>query len=151
MNKGHKRNAWRLAQAVILLSLFLALTLSPAALAQAPGYEQVSAGAFHSCAIQWHLLTPGGAVECWGLDDDGQASPPTGEFTQITAGGYHTCALRPDGQVACWGSNRVFEYCDEFDCYYEDTWQATPPAGVLFRQVSAGLIPHVRGHPGRQC
>ncbi|PYP95483.1 MAG: hypothetical protein DMD34_06665, partial [Gemmatimonadetes bacterium] len=38
-------------------------------------------------------------------------------------GGFHTCGLKTDGTVACWG-----------DDYYG---QATPPAGT-FAQVSAG-------------
>jgi hypothetical protein len=139
MSNGYGRKAWRLAQTVVLLALFLVPPLAPAAQSQAPGYVQASAGLFHSCAIQQYFFGEGGAVECWGLNDDGQASPPAGAFTQVSAGGYHTCALDPDGRVTCWGSNRVFTRCDEFDCYYEDTWQATPPEGVFFKQVSAGL------------
>jgi hypothetical protein len=41
----------------------------------------------------------------------------------VSAGGYHTCGLRTDGTIACWGEN----YSGE----------ATPPAGA-FTQVSAG-------------
>ena len=44
-------------------------------------------------------------------------------FTQVSAGGYHTCGLKGDGTVACWGEN--------------DYGQSTPPAGT-FTQVSAG-------------
>jgi len=139
MSIGHNKHPWRLAITIISLSLVLGFSPTPAANSQAPGYVEVSAGSFHTCAIREHNGAAGGEAECWGRNGDGQATAPGGEFTQIAAGGYHTCALRPDGQVACWGSNRVFEYCDEFDCYYEDTRQATPPAGVLFRQVSAGL------------
>src|SRR5216117_1087585 len=46
-----------------------------------------------------------------------------GTVSQVSAGGYHSCALRTDGAVACWGLNRY--------------GQATAPAGV-FTQVSAG-------------
>ena len=42
---------------------------------------------------------------------------------RVSAGGLHTCGVRTDGTVACWGS----------DAY----GQASPPAGT-FRQVSAG-------------
>jgi len=31
--------------------------------------------------------------------------PPTGTFTQVSAGGYHTCGLKSDGNLACWGYN----------------------------------------------
>ncbi|MGA3058495.1 MAG: hypothetical protein ABSE70_10755 [Candidatus Limnocylindrales bacterium] len=76
----------------------------------------VSAGAFHTCAIR-----SDGAVECWGSDDSGQlgnggAIPGTNSSnpvmvsgltnaTQISAGKYHTCAVRSDGTVWCWGLN----------------------------------------------
>jgi len=46
-----------------------------------------------------------------------------GTVAQVSAGGYHTCALRTDGTVACWGDN--------------SHGQATPPANT-FTQVSAG-------------
>src|SRR5207249_9831732 len=55
----------------------------------------------------------------------GQATPPMGTFTQVSAGAWHTCGLRPDGTVACWGNNTQ--------------GQATPPAGT-FTQVSAGGV-----------
>src|SRR6266566_2174709 len=46
-----------------------------------------------------------------------------GTVAQVSAGHSHTCALRTDNTVVCWGS-------DNFG-------QATPPAGA-FTQVSAG-------------
>lgn len=49
--------------------------------------------------------------------------PAAGDFLQVSAGGNHTCAVRTDGRVACWGDNQY--------------GQATPPAGH-FQQVSAG-------------
>ena len=38
-----------------------------------------------------------------------QATPAAGEFTSVSAGYLHTCGVRTDGAVACWGS-----YTDEF-------------------------------------
>ncbi len=49
--------------------------------------------------------------------------PPAGTFIQVSAGYAHTCGLRTDGTLACWGCN--------------DYGQAAPPAGT-FSQVSAG-------------
>ncbi len=46
-------------------------------------------------------------------------------FTQVSAGGAHTCGLRADGVLTCWGSN--------------DVGQARPPSGA-FAQVSAGVL-----------
>ena len=74
---------------------------------------------YRSCALR-----ADGAVECWGLDDDGQASPsPDGHFSAISAGGDHACGLHTDGTIACWGQDPV--------------GQATPPDG-RFTAVSAG-------------
>jgi alpha-tubulin suppressor-like RCC1 family protein len=74
----------------------------------------LSPGGYHNCA-----LMPDGTVRCWGRNDDGQLG--TGDRTRATtpvqvnglsaapvavsAGGYHTCALMPDGTVQCWGRN----------------------------------------------
>ncbi|MDE2822915.1 MAG: RCC1 domain-containing protein, partial [Chloroflexota bacterium] len=44
-------------------------------------------------------------VVCWGNDLYGQATPPEGEFASVSAGRFHTCGVRADGSVACWGSN----------------------------------------------
>ena len=61
----------------------------------------VSSGDKHTCAL--HRTT--GAILCWGVNDQGQASPPTtGEYTAIASGESHSCALRSDGAVVCWGS-----------------------------------------------
>ena len=45
------------------------------------------------------------------------------EFTSFTAGGLHTCGVRADGSVACWGSH--------------GSGRATTPSGE-FTSVSAG-------------
>ena len=59
---------------------------------------------------------------CWGCGLYG-LDPPAGSFSQVSAGGEHTCGLKSDGTVACWGYN-----------YFG---QSTPPGGS-FSQVSAG-------------
>jgi uncharacterized repeat protein (TIGR01451 family) len=56
-------------------------------------------------------------VQCWGYNDYGQVSPVSdGEFAQVSAGLFHTCAVRrDDGSIECWGD----------DSY----GQASPPGG----------------------
>src|SRR5690606_537516 len=81
--------------------------------------EQVTTAYYHTCALVY------GSVKCWGHNEYGQlglghtenigdepgemASLPFIDFgtresvVQISAGGYHTCALFESGRVKCWG------------------------------------------------
>ena len=65
-----------------------------------------------------------------GVDDptasparDSEPTETTGDFASVSAGGGHTCAVRQDGSVACWGE-------DEYG-------EATPPERE-FASISAG-------------
>lgn len=82
----------------------------------------MSAGYHHTCALK-----ADGTVVCWGANYVGQATPPSGTFTQVSAGASfvssYTCGVRTDGSVVCWGS--------------DDFGRATPPSGT-FTQVDAG-------------
>ena len=71
----------------------------------------------------------------------GQATVPAGigSVTQITAGQYHTCAIKTDGTPVCWGYNAF--------------GQTTIPAGICQRHADhRRRLPHVcdqvRRHPG---
>ena len=66
-----------------------------------------------------------GTVACWGSNDHGQSTPPSGTFTEVSAGVFHTCGVKTNGTVACWGNN--------------GDGQSTPPSGT-FTAVSAGLF-----------
>ena len=71
------------------------------------------------------ILTP---FECPKFDDrDDDAGP----FKSVSAGYEHTCGVRRDGSVACWGSNRSHPIGNIVG-------QATPPGGS-FDSVSAGF------------
>lgn len=74
----------------------------------------VTVGIAHSCA-----LLADGQVRCWGSNSFGQvgtgATTPTTilspatvvglqDVTEIRAGSQHTCALRSNGEVWCWGN-----------------------------------------------
>ena len=75
----------------------------------------VGAGWEHTCAV--HAT---GEVSCWGDDTSGELgngitadSIPVpvkviglDDAIDVTAGDWHTCALRSTGEVSCWGRNR---------------------------------------------
>ncbi len=80
--------------------------------------ETISSGLAHACGIRGD-----GTLVCWGRNDHGQATPPTGTFRQVSAGRFHTCGIRSNGRLTCWG---------------EDLHgKLSPPCG-LYHQLSAG-------------
>lgn len=74
------------------------------------GASEVSAGAFHTCAI----LVDDDDVSCWGNNEFGQLGSggtsdrlmpePVGTVADLIAlGADHTCAVDPEGRLRCWG------------------------------------------------
>jgi hypothetical protein len=53
----------------------------------------------------------------------GKATPPSGKFSQVSAGLTHSCGVRENGVLACWGE--------------DEDGQSSPPPGE-FTQVSVG-------------
>ena len=95
----------------VVMSAALAAWMTPM-LAQAEDKFAVDfdVGSYHAC-----LVTSCGEVECWGLDNYGQAATQTygpatlwgsAPYEEVTVGRYHSCALDGDNHVRCWGDNR---------------------------------------------
>lgn len=58
----------------------------------------VSAGGRGVCIIRRT-----GSINCFG--DELTLHPPEGQFSQLSLGDQHACAVRVDGKILCWGSN----------------------------------------------
>lgn len=84
-------------------------------------FTALTAGDEHTCG-----LTTGAGVVCWGANGDGQVGdgttfayrPPIDVATlqnsvqAVVANGGHSCALRSDGGVSCWGGNQAGQLGD---------------------------------------
>jgi alpha-tubulin suppressor-like RCC1 family protein len=99
-------------------------TMRPAPVAVSGGlaFVTLAGGNYHTCG-----LTASGAAYCWGrnseseLGDGGSGishrAAPTGvagglNFSAISAGGFHSCALSTTGTAYCWGYNAFAELGD---------------------------------------
>ena len=84
------------------------------------------------------------AVDDWWTDTEDAASDaivsgliramvspdPTGGYTAVAAGGSHSCGLRPDRAVACWGSNTNGQLLEPDSEYYAITAGAYHNCGI---------------------
>lgn len=84
-------------------------------------FVDVAAGLGASCAID-----EAGAVTCWGAENLGNTDVPPGLYRSISSSTYasHTCGVRLDGSVECWGWNGGS--------------QATPPTDGFVDLVGGG-------------
>lgn len=65
---------------------------------------------------RWGAVSPGrsqptydGTTSCVGDDTYGKSDAPDGQLTSVTAGNFHSCAIRIDGTISCSGSDRYSE------------------------------------------
>jgi alpha-tubulin suppressor-like RCC1 family protein len=111
-------------------------------------FLQISAGHWHNCGVKTdHTLACWGSNNPYWSDQDpyrdvkdvktlGQSEPPSGTFLQVSAGGRHTCGLRTDHTVACWGSHLIEPQRKTLYPGDLSISQSIPPSGE-FSQVSS--------------
>ena len=110
-------------------------------------FTAVSAGGYHTCAIR-----ESGEITCWGSNAvgvtlnpeteefeeiyGGQIDAPTGRFSAVVAGDYHTCAIREGGAIECWGLNEKPQWSED-GTEWVYSGQTDAPTGS-FTAISAG-------------
>ena len=141
---------------------------TPVRVAGGHSFQSISAGQFHSCGI-----TTGGALLCWGLAREGElgVSPVPGkacvpmmgmfvsytvecatspvqvqpgtQFSMVSAGFTHSCAVTTAGAAFCWGTNGSGQLGDGYFTGISTTVNRLTPVavygGYTFANVSAGL------------
>jgi alpha-tubulin suppressor-like RCC1 family protein len=113
-----------------------------------PTWELAAGTGGHLCAT-----LPDRSVRCWGSNTYGQlgsgtmmgGSDPTprdpglGPVRSVVRGGYHTCAIRDDGTVWCWGHNEFGqagvpraegEYCQDGNRKTPCVWRPRRVPGI---------------------
>ena len=71
------------------------------------GFLEVAADSEYACAIR----TPSRKITCWGSDrygvvETGRTIPPESDrFIDVAPGHQHTCGIRLDGSIVCWGQD----------------------------------------------
>lgn len=107
---------------------------------------QIATGLSHSCA-----RTAAGAIWCWGLNGSGQlgigsttnslqavmATGMNADMVDLGAGDSHTCAVRNDGKMFCWGLNTNGQVGDSTTTNRTSPTQVNDGFGV-YRRVAAG-------------
>lgn len=121
------------------------------------GVDEISLGSFHSCARK------GDALFCWGQRLTGaQAEPPGAnadrtapraignlDARRVAAGGPHTCTLKTNGKIACFGHATFNELgranADDPACtapfFYDYNGSATHLCSGSLVEAMFGLLP----------
>jgi alpha-tubulin suppressor-like RCC1 family protein len=107
-------------------------------------YRQVAVGTEHTCAVSTSY-----AVWCWGKNKYGQLGNGRGstyvalspvlvagtlQFSQVSAGFYHTCAVTTTSKAFCWGRQGTI---GDGKTYKRNTPRAVA-GGLSFNRISAG-------------
>ncbi|NBO38609.1 tandem-95 repeat protein, partial [bacterium] len=126
-----------------------------------PFVRSIAAGGSHTCAALSYNSSYTAGIYCWGSNSNGQlgdssttnrnvatpvdttnqGSTSSGTwFTQVVAGTSHSCALRNDGAVFCWGANSFGQLGDN------STTERTIPTAVNSLGAGSGVVSLTAGH-----
>lgn len=108
-------------------------------------FTQISSGDRHSCGV-----TSTGTAHCWGSNGSGQlgntANPSwahqpvqvsgTQNYSQVSAGSTHTCALTTAGAAYCWGENGSGQLGNNSTT--DSNVPVAVSGGLTFTNISAG-------------
>ncbi len=116
----------------------------------ADGWASVTAGGTHTCANRSDAT-----LWCWGYNHNGQVgngtatgqdapqqvtTPAAGGWASVTAGNVHTCAIRSDATLWCWGWNGYGQLGIGSTTDQDRPQQVTFPASTGWTSVTGGAI-----------
>ena len=120
-------------------------TIIPTEVSGGGSWKQVATANVHSCGIK-----SDNTLQCWGTNNAGRTGLNTaagstlvptpvsggGTWKQVAAGGSHTCGIKSDDTLHCWGLNSAGQLGDN-----STTQRLVPTAvdgGATWKQVAAG-------------
>ena len=124
----------------------------------AADWAQVAAGSSHSCAVKTN-----GTLWCWGGDTNGQLgngaaagdqispsqeSTAAADWAQVAAGNSHTCAVKTNGALWCWGSDTNGELGNGAVAGTRSARRRNSTAATDWAQVAAGTTTAARSKTG---
>ena len=123
----------------------LTTRISPVLVQGGLQFRQVSAGRSHTCGV-----TTSNQVFCWGSNQYGQIGDNStaysrltprlvagaGQFRQVVAGGYHSCAVTTTNRAFCWGRNGSGQVGDGTTTLRR--WPRAVAGGLYFTRATAG-------------
>jgi alpha-tubulin suppressor-like RCC1 family protein len=119
--------------------------LTPVSVLGGLSFREVSAGGRHTCGV-----TTDGRAFCWGYNQYGQVGDSSGawkrlrpvrvtgtrQYSRISAGISHTCAVTTSDRAFCWGSNTYGKIGDGTTT--QRRWPRAVAGGLSLNRVSAG-------------
>ncbi|MBW3606031.1 MAG: hypothetical protein KY460_14250 [Actinobacteria bacterium] len=103
-----------------------------------------------------HAAPPPSSAAFTGLTDNAgnswatALSFTTGQWTQVSAGDQHTCAIAPDAAAWCWGSGANGRLGNgDTSQRLEPTRVSTSTGMLAVTAIAAGRRAHVRDRPTR--